>query len=80
MDLKTKILLAIRYKALFHADLLLAVEVQESELSKALYELTQEYLVNKHPVVTGCKNCACMQTFVWRLTLKGRQHLEEQAL
>lgn len=77
--MKDKILLALQHKALTNEELAGALEVVDdaNEYVRNLYLLTQESLIQKHPVMDGCKTCACHITYKWRLTYKGRQHLNE---
>jgi hypothetical protein len=81
MDIETRILVAIKHKPLSMTELVDAVEFSGEELGQALYDLKAKFLVEKHPVISGsCKACACMKTYVYRLTFAGRKLLEEQAL
>ena len=78
--MKEKILQALEIRALSQKELATSVEVEDDahELVKALYELNQDSLIVKHPIIDGgCKTCACGVTYKWRLTFKGRKELED---
>jgi predicted ArsR family transcriptional regulator len=79
VNLDSRILQLLQLKALSLSEIAESLEVSPTEVRKALYVLKEKYLVQKHPVISGgCKSCACMQTFVWRLTFAGRQHIQNQ--
>lgn len=76
--MKSNILQALENRALSQKELATSVGVEDDahEFVKSLYELNQEYLINKHPIIEGgCKTCACGVTYKWRLTIKGRTEL-----
>lgn len=78
--MKDKIMAALEIRALSQAELATSVEVGEDahEFVKALYELNQDSMIVKHPIIDGgCKTCACGVTYKWRLTIKGRQELND---
>ena len=82
MNLEQKILKALEHKALSTDELSLHLgsEVTLDQINHALYFLReQKSWVVKHPVVGGgCKTCACSISYVWRLSLSGRQELAKQ--
>lgn len=56
----------------------LGADVSTHSLNEALYRLReQKSWIAKHPVFGGCKTCACSVTYLWRLTLTGRQALNQ---
>lgn len=72
---------ALEIRALSQQELATSVGVQDDahEFVKALYELNQESIINKHPIIDGgCKTCACGVTYKWRLTIKGRTELRKK--
>ena len=77
--MRNQIIKALEYKPLSNEELAVALGRQDddNEYVRTLYLLTQEYLIQKYPVTDGCKTCACHISYKWRLTLKGRQHLNE---
>lgn len=80
-EMKSEILKALEIRALSQKELATSVGVEDDahEFVKALYELNQESLINKHPIIDGgCKTCACGITYKWRLTIKGRTELRGQ--
>lgn len=79
--MKEKILQALEHRALSQQELANALSIEDDahELMKALYELTQEYLIHKHPIIDGgCKTCACHVSYKWRLTISGRNKLRKR--
>ena len=81
MEMRNRIIAALEHKALHNEQLAEALGIMDddSELVRNLYTLTQEYLIQKHPIMEGgCKTCACNITYKWRLTLSGRQYLNEK--
>ena len=77
--MREKILEALEHRALSQQELANSVGVMDDahELMQALYHLNEESLIVKHPIMDGCKTCACHVTYKWRLTYKGRQLLNE---
>lgn len=75
--MKNKIMEALDIRALSQKELAtsLGIEDDAHEFVKALYELNGEYLITKHPIMDGCKACACGVTYKWKLTIKGRSEL-----
>lgn len=82
MSLEEKILRALELRPLSTDELAnhLGSEVSLDQINAALYQLReQKGLVVKHPVIGGgCKTCACSVSYVWRLSLSGRQELAKQ--
>jgi hypothetical protein len=81
MSLEQTILKALEVRALSYTELSerLGSEVSIQELNNALYQLREQKMwVQKHPVMDGCKTCACSISYCWRLTLSGRQELAKQ--
>jgi hypothetical protein len=82
MNLEQRILQALGPRALSTEELSsqLGSEVSSDDISKALFHLReQKSWVVKHPVFgDGCKTCACSVSYVWRLSLSGRQELAKQ--
>ncbi len=79
--MREQILQALEIRALSQKELATSVGVEDDshEFVKALYELNQESLINKHPIIEGgCKTCACGVTYKWRLTISGRLKLKAQ--
>lgn len=79
-NIRDQIVEALEHRALSQADLANSLQVQDDahEFVKALYELNQESLIVKHPIIDGgCKTCACGVTYKWRLTFAGREHLNK---
>lgn len=79
METRNKILQALEFRPLNQQELATSIGVTEDahEFVKALYHLNQESLIVKHPIMDGCKTCACHVTYKWRLTISGRNHLKE---
>lgn len=77
--MKNEILEALEHRALSQQELANSIGVEDDahELMKALYHLNEESLIVKHPIMDGCKTCACHVTYKWRLTFAGRQYLNE---
>jgi len=77
--MRQKILRALENKALNQQELADSVGVMDDahEFVEALFHLNQESLVTKHPIMDGCKTCACHVTYKWRLTFAGRKHLQD---
>lgn len=75
--MRKQILEALESRALSQEELTHSLNVQDDdhEFVKALYELNQESLINKHPIMDGCKACACHVSYKWRLTFAGRREL-----
>jgi hypothetical protein len=81
MNVEQKILRALESHPLSDAELIvhLGSEVSLQELDNALYQLREQKMwVTKHPVMGGCKTCACSITYSWRLTFSGRSELAKQ--
>lgn len=80
-DVQRQVMGALVTKPLSTEDLVVALApTTEGEVKSALYQLTQTYHVIKHPVIgDGCRNCACQVSYAWRLTLKGRQAISQEA-
>ncbi len=82
MSLEQKILKALEIRSLSTDELSnhLGPEVSIDQINNALYQLReQKSWVVKHPVMGGgCKTCACSVSYVWRLSLSGRQELAKQ--
>ena len=79
MTLEQRILQALGQHSQSTDDLTkhLGSEVSPDDLGKALYHLReQKSWIVKHPVIgDGCKTCACSVSYVWRLSISGRQEL-----
>lgn len=78
MNLEQKILKALESHPLSDAELAehLGAEVSTQEMNNALYQLREQKMwVQKHPVMGGCKTCACSISYLWRLTFSGRAEL-----
>lgn len=75
--MRNRILEALENRALSQQELANSIGVEDDahELMQNLYHLNQEALIAKHPIMDGCKTCACHVTYKWRLTYKGRQLL-----
>jgi hypothetical protein len=82
MDLELQILKALEVKALSIRELSEALGSPiHDDFNRALHVLRNEKSwIVKHPVISGgCKGCACGVTYVWRLSISGRQQLKELA-
>ena len=82
MNLELQILKALEPKALSIRELSEALGSPNSDdFNRALHVLRNEKSwIVKHPVISGgCKGCACGVTYVWRLSISGRQHARELA-
>jgi len=81
MTLEQQILKALAKSSASADELYLLVDpgITVQKFQEALYQLReQKFWVEKHPVIGGgCKTCACGISYVWRLTISGRQHLRE---
>lgn len=79
MNLEQKILQALGQRPQSTEELAnhLGSEVSPDDIGKALFHLReQKSWIIKHPVIGGgCKTCACSVSYVWRLSISGRQEL-----
>lgn len=79
MEMRDKILASLEHKPLSNEELAEALGRMDDDHDyvRELYLLTQESLIQRHPVTDGCKDCACHVTYKWRLTRDGRKQLNE---